>query len=206
MRQLIPFSLNHWLVIGLLFGLGASCDSSRQPPAIASAFVFPGSRFTGEGVECVLSLALRQPVVVSGVATNWVNISLDELRKFLADAGESTEQIAAELADPFIVEPLPFVQFTTQEPGSKIAAYYETLLRSLGWKEVRGIFAIETTLCGGDWLRVFQKGKSQVLLHVCGPWDKQKEENNKWALLRTIKFKFRGIAPSELLGLNYRKS
>jgi hypothetical protein len=113
--------------------------------------------------------------------------------------------INKEMHDPFIAETLPYVEFFSWRPGQEIADYLQAQFLDHGWTEQRGILFLEYTNCGGDWLKVFSQGDRQVLVHVCGPMEKNPKDTRESFASRTITYRFRGVTPAEVLGTNYRE-
>jgi hypothetical protein len=167
--------------------VGTSCLSHTKTAAPSSPFLYPSARFVGQGSERVLDR-----FVAMGITTN-------QLREDLATIQSPTEY-ARSLADPFVCESLPFVCFESFDPAERIAAYYEALFRASGWQEIRGPYPLEGTNCGGDWLKVYRNESQQVLLHVCGVWERLPEENEQAFVVRLITFRFLGLQPEKLLG------
>jgi hypothetical protein len=173
-------------IIAALSLLIAASGAAAGDEARDQAFVFPGSRFLERGVACP-----------------W-----DDMKKMLSatNADEVVTQlqplipdVRKELTDPFVSERSPFVRYEASEPGRKIADFYTRTFQTTGWKEGRGILGVELTNGGGDWLRVFSRGTQQVLVHVCGPMERTKDETTETIVVRTITLRFRGIAPEEVI-------
>lgn len=173
-------------IIAALSLLIAASITATGDDAKGQAFVFLGSQPVDRGVAC----------------------PLDDMKKMLS--ATNTEQVVAqlealipdvkkELADPFVAEQLPFVRYESSEPGQKIADFYSMTFQTNGWKKGRGILGVEFTNSGGDWLRVFSRGKQQILVHVSGTMERTEDETPDTIVVRTITLRFWGIKPDELL-------
>lgn len=129
--------------------------------------------------------------------------SKKELDSFSKIWGLPSEDIASELADPFISTLTEFICFHTVEPASKIAQYYETEFLFGGWREKRGILLFEWTNGGGDWLKVYSKEDWNVLIHIIGRWDDDFDELKRGELTgRTVTFRFYRCTSDEVFGKN----
>ena len=179
--------MNTRITIGALVGLAAACIAAAGPASREHTYRFPGSRLGEQGNACPLDYMKE-----SLAATNTEEV--------VAKLGALIPNIREELADPFVSERLPFVQFESSEPGQKIADFFTKAFRTDGWKEGRSILDVEFTNCGGDWLRVFSRDKQQVLVHVCGTMERTEEETPDSFVIRTITLRFRGVGPETLLG------
>lgn len=127
-----------------------------------------------------------------------------KIRQFFKDAGAEWE-LDKIMSDPFWVDTLPRIDFDTNIPGREVADHYQAVFENAGWKKGRGIIPLmEGTLCNGDWLQVFVRGKKMVLVHACGSMAKLPGESKDNIRLRQIILVFRGLAPEELLGRDFR--
>ncbi|MBI2438195.1 MAG: hypothetical protein HYV36_05210 [Lentisphaerae bacterium] len=178
--------------IGILLAFAAACFAAPSSDVKGASFIFPGSRLVERGVACPLD-QMKQ----SFGSTNTEDVAA-KLGALISDARK-------ELADPFVSERLPFVRFEATEPGQKIADFFTQVLKTAGWTEGRGILGVEFTNCGGDWLRVFARGKQQVLVHVCGTMERTKDETADTVVVRMITLRFRGMKPEDLLGQEFGK-
>jgi hypothetical protein len=174
-------------IIAALMVVAVTCMATAGRDAKERDFRFPGSRLVEQGTRCPLDEMKN-----SLTATNTEEV--------VAKLSALIPEIRRELADPFVSERLPFVQFESSEPGQKIADFLARAFKTDGWTEGRSILGVEFTNCGGDWLRVFSRGAQQVLVHVCGTMERTEDETPDSIVIRTITFRFRGIKPEELLG------
>ena len=180
----VVYNMIVWLMLAFIAGcLSTSCASLSSTSHHSSPFLYPRAFFDSEEVQCLLDQATTMQVTTNVL---WQSLS-DKM---------SPEEFGLMLADPFISESLHVVRFIGLDSATSAVAFYEPLFKTSGWREQRGILALEYTDCGGDWLRVFHKGRQQVLLYICG--DSEGKDGSM------IIFKFRGISPDELLGFDYQ--
>lgn len=127
--------------------------------------------------------------------------SQEQLSLFSKSVGMTDKDIVSELSDPFLALSVEFVSFDTIEPAHKIAHFYENEFLFEGWLEKRGILFLEMTNGGGDWLKVYKKGDSQVLIHIVGPWDDNFDELKRGIFTgRTVIFKFYQCTSEDVFG------
>lgn len=131
---------------------------------------------------------------------NSLRASQEQLSLFAKSVGMTDREIISEISDPFLALSVEFVSFDTIEPARKIARFYENEFLFEGWLEKRGILFLEMTN-GGDWLRVYKKGDSQVLVHIVGPWDDNFDEIKQGVFTgRTVIFKFYQCTSDDVFG------
>lgn len=125
----------------------------------------------------------------------------EKLIEFADSVRMPVEDVVSELSDPFLARSLEFVSYDTIEPAHKIAQFYENEFLFEGWSERRGIYFLEMTNGGGDWLRVYTKGNRQVLVHIIGPWRDSIDELRRGEFTgRTIIFKFLHCTSDDVFG------
>lgn len=127
--------------------------------------------------------------------------SRPELVDWLMQLGLTKSEAESECNDPFIVETLPFAAFRSIKPAKEIASYYESQFIAAGWQFKRGLLHLEYTNGGGDWLRVYARSGSEVLVHIVGRWENDETSENIGSLSgRTVIFKLRNCDYDAVFG------
>lgn len=105
--------------------------------------------------------------------------------------------------DAFLTKRVTAVHYWYNDSMWDVASSYESLLPSLGWRKVRGLHPWEKTLCGGDWVGVYEKDGRMFKIHACGAQglDPEVIEQGHGQFLTYYFYRTR---PESVLGKDYR--
>ncbi len=168
-------------------------------------------------VRFMKPIALIAALVAAGCSTSATHPKTDS-RMVYPNAtyrySESRVMITPELrskyglasADPFLTQKVTAVEYWYYDAMGDVEAYYESLLPSLGWHKVHGFDPLEKTLCGGDWVGVFQKDGVMFKIHACGAQRLQPEIIAQGTGLFLTYYFLPGTRPESILGEDYRRT
>lgn len=171
-----------------------ACGPTSLAPSV---WIYPGAEFGREGIDSPAHHWTQEDF--------WGWLHLFGKPSDRDDPSYWTNLFQRIQADPFIEKASAFVEFEAPDMGKDVDMYFDHVFYADGWRKYRGMFEIESTDGGPDYINVYRKGNAYVHLHIFGPWDQTLMPSsipwtNCW-----YRMSFIGMKPEELLGRDYAK-
>ena len=194
------------VLLGILCGMGTGCVNIPDAVFGENSFLYPDSQFESQTIFTAWA-GMQEGGITNH--SDYVRVLSEFFSSTVYGDLFTQEERRGLQTDPFLTTPdIPFTTFFTFDSAQRVSKYYEKQFIRNGWLKVRGMFLCEECLGCGDWIRVYGKNDALVHIHIMGPWKRDRDELQGMAegahVVRSIMFKFIGIAPEDFLGSDYR--